>query len=61
VILTERKDHLPHFADRLSKFAKNVIVFHGGMNAKAQKESERALNEVPGYTEVSVDETPSRA
>ena len=46
VILTERKDHLLYFADRLSKFAKNVIVFHGGMKAKAQKEADRALKEV---------------
>jgi hypothetical protein len=45
-ILTERKDHLLHLADRLSRFAKNVIVFHGGMKAKAQKESERASKEV---------------
>lgn len=46
VILTERKDHLTDLAARLSKFAKNVIVFHGGMKAKAQKESERALKDV---------------
>jgi superfamily II DNA or RNA helicase len=46
VILTERKDHLLYFADRLSKFAKNVIVFHGGMKAKAQKEADRALKDV---------------
>jgi superfamily II DNA or RNA helicase len=51
VILTERKDHLLYFADRLAKFAKNVIVFHGGMKAKAQKESERALKEVPDSEE----------
>ncbi len=51
VILTERKDHLLYFADRLSNFAKNVIVFHGGMKAKAQKESERALKEVPDSEE----------
>jgi hypothetical protein len=37
VILTERKDHLMDFAARLSKFAKNVIVFHGGMKAKARR------------------------
>ncbi len=46
VILTERKDHLMNFADRLSKFAKNVIVLHGGMKARARKEAERALREV---------------
>jgi superfamily II DNA or RNA helicase len=46
VILTERKDHLLYLADRLSKFAKNVIVFHGGMKAKAQKEAQRALQQV---------------
>lgn len=51
VVLTERKDHLLYLADRLSKFAKNVIVFHGGMKAKAQKEAERALKEVPDSEE----------
>jgi superfamily II DNA or RNA helicase len=51
VILTERKDHLLCLADRLAKFAKNVIVFHGGMKAKAQKEAERALKGVPDSEE----------
>ncbi len=51
VVLTERKDHLLYFAERLAKFAKNVIVFHGGMKAKAQKEAERALREVPDNEE----------
>jgi hypothetical protein len=36
-----------YLADRLSKFAKNVIVFHGGMKATAQKEAQRALQQVP--------------
>ena len=34
VVLTERKDHLKGIAERLSKFAKNVIVLKGGMGAK---------------------------
>ncbi len=34
VVLTERKDLLKEIAERLSKFAKNVIVLKGGMGAK---------------------------
>jgi superfamily II DNA or RNA helicase len=34
VVLTERRDHLKGIAERLSKFAKNVIVLKGGMSAK---------------------------
>ena len=29
VIITERKDHLQLIADRIAKFAKNVIVLKG--------------------------------
>ena len=34
VVITERKNHLEAIAERLSKFAKNVIVLKGGMSAK---------------------------
>lgn len=37
VILTERKDHASHLADRLSRFARNVIVLTGGMGAKPKQ------------------------
>jgi superfamily II DNA or RNA helicase len=46
VVITERKDHLKTLADRLSKFAKNVIVLHGGMKAKAQRAADQSLQDV---------------
>lgn len=37
VVLTERKDHALQLAGRLARFARNVIVLHGGMGAKARR------------------------
>ncbi|CAA7626271.1 conserved hypothetical protein [Candidatus Terasakiella magnetica] len=37
VILTERKDHVLLLAERLSRFARNVIVLHGGLGVKARR------------------------
>ncbi|MBF0326335.1 MAG: DEAD/DEAH box helicase family protein [Alphaproteobacteria bacterium] len=37
VILTERKEHALFLAERLSRFARNVIVLHGGMGVKARR------------------------
>lgn len=37
VVITERKDHLDHLSQRLTKFAKNVIVLQGGMRAKQSR------------------------
>ncbi len=34
VVITERKHHVTWLADRLSKFARNVIVLQGGMGAR---------------------------
>jgi superfamily II DNA or RNA helicase len=46
VIITERKEHLDLLAERLSKFAKNVIVFRGGMTARQSKATAEALASV---------------
>ncbi len=37
VVITERKDHLLHLAERLEKFASNVIVLHGGMGIRQHR------------------------
>lgn len=37
VILTERKEHALLLAERLARFARNVIVLHGGMGVKARR------------------------
>jgi superfamily II DNA or RNA helicase len=46
VVLTERKDHLQTIAERLTKFAKNVIVLKGGMGAKQHHQTIEALQSV---------------
>lgn len=43
VVITERRDHLELLAERLSKFAKNVIVLRGGMNARQSRAATEAL------------------
>jgi superfamily II DNA or RNA helicase len=47
VVITERKDHLEAIAERLTKFAKNVIVLKGGMGAKQRNQVNNALQSVP--------------
>ena len=51
VILTERKDHALHLADRFSRFARNVIVLTGGMGAKQTRAAMQRLAEVPSTDE----------
>jgi len=43
VVITERRDHLDLLADRLSKFAKNVIVLRGGMSARQSRAATESL------------------
>jgi hypothetical protein len=33
MLITERKEHLQYFADRLSVFARNVIIMKGGLGS----------------------------
>jgi superfamily II DNA or RNA helicase len=47
VVITERKDHLTKLADRLSKFAKNVVVLQGGMGARELRATAAALSAIP--------------
>ena len=47
LVITERKDHLDELAGRLSKFAKNVIVFRGGMKARQLLAATEALAAIP--------------
>ncbi len=47
VVITERKDHLQTIAERLAKFAKNVVVLKGGMKAKDRKRATQALELIP--------------
>jgi superfamily II DNA or RNA helicase len=47
VVITERKDHLATLADRLSRFARNVIVLRGGMRIRERREVLKALESIP--------------
>ncbi len=47
VVLTERKDHVIAFADRLSRFAKHVITLRGGLGVRERRATLRALSEIP--------------
>jgi superfamily II DNA or RNA helicase len=51
VVITERKDHLQAIAERLTKFAKNVIVLKGGMGAKQRHHVTEAMASVPDSEE----------
>ena len=47
VVITERKDHLTKLADRLSKFAKNVVILRGGMGTRELRATAAALSAIP--------------
>ena len=47
VVITERKDHLDLLVDRLSKFAKNVIVLRGGISARQSRAAAESLASIP--------------
>jgi superfamily II DNA or RNA helicase len=46
VILTERKDHALDLAEKLSRFARNVIVLTGGMGTKQRRATMRRLEDI---------------
>ena len=47
ILLTERKEHLTLFAERLSPFVKNLIVLKGGMGQKQRRETAERLKGIP--------------
>ncbi len=47
ILLTERRDHLDYFANRLRPFARHVVLLHGGMGAKAQRGVRAQLDAIP--------------
>ena len=46
ILLTERKDHAQHFADRLDGFARNVLLLRGRMGVRQRREVMRRLKDV---------------
>lgn len=51
VVITERKDHLAQLADRLSKFAKNIVVLQGGMGTRELRAKTEVLAAIPDTEE----------
>jgi len=51
VVITERTDHLEALADRLSRFAKNVVVLRGGQSERKRREAMERLAAIPEQDE----------
>lgn len=51
ILLTERRDHLEYFADRLQGLTRNLIVLHGGMKAKDRRDAIALLASIPDSEE----------
>jgi superfamily II DNA or RNA helicase len=47
ILLTERKDHLAYFAERLQKFARHLVVLHGSMTARGRNAAKEQLAAIP--------------
>ncbi len=47
ILLTERKDHLAYFAERLQKFARHLVVLHGSMTARSRNAARDQLAAIP--------------
>jgi superfamily II DNA or RNA helicase len=51
ILLTERKDHLEFFAERLRSFVRHLIVLQGGMTDKERRTRGEQLDAIPGNEE----------
>lgn len=51
IVITERKDHVAMLANRLSKFATNVVVLQGGMGARLSRTAREVLQGIPDSEE----------
>jgi superfamily II DNA or RNA helicase len=47
ILLTERRDHLEFFADRLRGLARNLIILHGGMRSRDRRRAVEQLTSIP--------------
>ena len=47
ILLTERRDHLEHFADRRRRFTRHLVVLHGGMNVRERRDVIAQLASIP--------------
>jgi len=51
ILLTERKDHLEYFAERLRPIVRHLVVLQGGMTAKERRSSTDQLASIPSAAE----------
>jgi superfamily II DNA or RNA helicase len=51
ILLTERRDHLEYFAEKLRGFVRHLVVLQGGMTAKERRELADRLATVPDEEE----------
>jgi superfamily II DNA or RNA helicase len=51
ILLTERKDHLEYFAERLRPIVRHLVVLQGGMTAKERRGSADQLASIPNAAE----------
>ncbi len=47
LLLTERTEHLNHFATRLERFARNVIVLKGGLGKDQRQHIDEQMKSIP--------------
>jgi superfamily II DNA or RNA helicase len=47
ILLTERRDHLEHFARGLKSFTRHLVVLHGGMKPRERREVITRLASIP--------------
>jgi superfamily II DNA or RNA helicase len=47
ILLTERRDHVEYFAERLQSFTRHLVVLHGGMKPKERREVIARLAAIP--------------
>lgn len=47
IILTERMEHLEHFAARLRSFTRHLVVLHGRMKPKERRQALEDLTKIP--------------
>jgi superfamily II DNA or RNA helicase len=51
ILLTERRDHLEFFADRLKSFVRHLVVLQGGMTRKERRARGAQLSSIPDEEE----------
>src|SRR5258708_6207250 len=47
ILLTERRDHLRYFVERLKKVTRHLVVLRGGMTASARRDVASQLAAIP--------------